>query len=227
MNVKNYYTAEEISHVANVSKRTIARRREEMLDKNPTCSWFKMSKKPYKYKFDFFQEFVSLELFELIKRNHQQGNLIKKLKNPNQTLENHLAILDWDYFCTISYKESLNKERCFSSMTKFYDSLVANYPNKSIRMYFTTEAFTNRKGYHNHFILRGGLENRDVQFFMEKNLPQGIIDVKDFKADVAGMHYISKKGLQEIDWDILGTDLSKDAFLIERLSKNTHDDTLS
>lgn len=219
MNVKDYYTADEISQIANVSKRTIARRREEILDKNPFCTWFKMSKKPYKYKFDFFQEFVSLELFGLIKRNHQQRNFIKKLKNSNDTLENHLAILDWDYFCTISYKESLNKERCFSSMTKFYESLVASYPNKSFRMYFTTEPFTNRKGYHNHFILRAGLENRDVQFFMEKNLPQGIIDVKDYKADVAAVHYVSKKGLQGIDWDILGTDLSNDGFIIQNLLK--------
>lgn len=219
MNVKDYYTAKEISQITKVSKRTITRRRDEILKKNPESELFVMSKKPFKYRFEFFQEFISLELFELMKRNHQQRNYIRKLKNPNETIENHLAILDWDYFCTISYKEVLNKERCFSSMTKFYESLVNSYPNKTFRMYFTTEPFTNRKGYHNHFILRAGLENRDIQFFMEKCLPQGKIDVQDYKEDVAGIHYVSKKGHQGIDWDILGTNLTKDGFLIQQLSK--------
>lgn len=222
MKIKDYYTADEISRIANVSKRTIERKRKNILNENPKCSWFLMSKKPYKYKFEFFKEFISLDLFELIQRNHQQRTYIKKLKNPNGTLENHLGILDWDYFCTISYKESLNKEKCFSAMTKFYDSLVENYPNKSFRMYFTTESFGNRKGYHNHFILRAGLENRDVQLFMKRNLPQGKTDVQDFKADIAGIHYVSKNGLQGADWDIMGTDLVKDGNLIQSLSKKVN-----
>lgn len=96
-------------------------------------------------------------------------------------------------------------------MTALYDELITKYPDTIIRIFFTTEPFNNRKGYHNHFTIyvddksKHWMVIEDVkQFFSFDRVDYGIYD--PYKA---GLFYMSKKGLVTEDWDLLGSDLNK------------------
>lgn len=137
--------------------------------------------------------------------NQSMRNLIDCLMDKD-SLQQTLWYLDWSFFATIAYKLERNKKSCFMMMHAMYDSLISKYGDQTeIRIFFTTEAFTDRKGYHNHLAL----------YISNKNLQENIINdiVEFFSFDrvefklydkyKAGLFYISKEGLVNEDWDLL------------------------
>ncbi len=99
-------------------------------------------------------------------------------------------------------------------MHGLYDKLIEHYGDRTeIRLFFTTEPFANRNGYHNHFAI----------YISNKTLIEAITDEISLyfeydRADSslynkykAGLFYMAKKGLVSEDWDILGNRLSESA----------------
>ena len=216
MKTKNKYTSKEISRICKVSTRTIERRRIKILKDNPKSNWFSMGSKPYKYSYEMMSEFLSSEVFELIQRNRQLSNTIRCMHRTD-TLEQHLSFLEWDFFVTISYKDSLSKKKCYSAMLELYEEMEKQKPNNHTRMFFTTEPFSNRRGYHNHLIIKKVGTPDGIRKFIKEHAPIGRIDVQPYDSELAGIFYICKNGRDNEDWDLFGNNLSEEG---ERLLMN-------
>lgn len=143
--------------------------------------------------------------------NQSMRNLIDGLMDKD-VLQKDLWYMDWSFFGTVAYKLERNKKSCFRMMNEIYDVLIKKYGDETeIRIFFVTEPFANRKGYHNHFTL----------FISNNKLKEQIVDeVKNFfsydRVDLsiydkykAGLFYMAKGGLVNEDWDLLGNTLSK------------------
>lgn len=213
MKTKDWYSSEEISQLCNVHTRTIERKRNQLLEVNPDIDWFRMSKKPYKYSYKMIGEFMSPQVFELIKRNYQLARTIDCMHRTN-TLEQHLSFLDWNYFVTIAPVDTMSKQKCYSAMSELYEMIEAYSFGDSTRMFFTTEPFSNRKGYHNHFILKMDGNIKGVTDFIMQYAPIGRVDVKPYDPELAGVFYICKEGKNGEDWDLFGNRLEQDGLQI-------------
>ncbi|WP_415060399.1 hypothetical protein [Flavobacterium sp.] len=146
----------------------------------------------------------------LRQENHSMRNLIDCLVDKD-SLQYKFWTMEWSLFCAVAYKTDRNKKSCFKQMNALFEHLVTKYENTVIRIFFTTEEFTNRKGFHNHFVI----------YVEDKKLHEQITsDIKAFfsfdKTDFgiydkykAGLFYISKTGLVNEDWDILYNKLDK------------------
>ena len=78
-------------------------------------------------------------------------------------------------------------------------------------MFFTTEPFHNRHGFHNHLVLKIDGNSEFVKEFIEKHAPVGIIDVKPYDKELAGVFYTAKNKHKNKDsWDILGNKLKEE-----------------
>lgn len=132
-------------------------------------------------------------------------NLISCLADKN-SLPSFFWHMDWSFFLTVAYKADRNKKSCYRLMHSLNEELVAKYGDETkIRIFFTTEPFTNRKGYHNHFFIyieKKKLESQILQyinnFFEYDRVDSSVYDM--FKA---GLFYASKEGLQNEDWDFI------------------------
>lgn len=153
----------------------------------------------------FNSEVMFIENKILKKENHQMKNLLDCLVDRN-SMPSVLYGMEWSLFLTVAYKAERNKKSCFKQMHGLYDSLQLKYGNDtSVRMFFTTEAFTNRVGYHNHFVLH--VENKKLLEEITKDITTYFrydkVDVEPYNRYEAGLFYISKGGLQNEDWDFL------------------------
>jgi hypothetical protein len=202
-------TSEEIASIANKSVRTIERRRDKIIKESPDVDWFRMKSKPYRYHINFLEEFVSPMVFDLLERNKQLSNTIACMHRTG-SLEQHLSFLKWDYFVTVSYKDALSSKRCFSAMSELYEKIEAYSFGGDCRMFFTTEPFSNRKGYHNHLVLRMNADIDTVTRFIEKYAPIGRVDVKTYDHELAGVFYTAKNKHKSDDWDLLGNKLTEE-----------------
>ena len=145
-------------------------------------------------------------------QNQSMKNLINGLMD-RQSLSTRLWYLDWTFAFTIAYKLERNKNSCYRQMSGLYEMLEKKYGNDTtIRLFFTTEAFAERKGYHNHFVLQIGnkklheeVVNDIKKHFCYDRVNAGIYD--QFKAV---LFYVAKEGLVNEDWDIMGNNLIKD-----------------
>ena len=209
MKIKEWMTSKEIAKISNVVERTIERTRIKMINSNVNLNWFRTKKRPYKYNYNFLKVFLSEDTFQMVQRIKQLETTIDCLKR-NNSLEQHLSFFKWDYFITIAYEQSLNKERCFTEMSKLYEKINAISATTN-RMFFVTEPFTNRTGYHNHFILKSCLSKEELIELIGEQLPKGILDIKTYDPYLAGFFYLCKKGTQRDDWDILGNKLKEEA----------------
>ena len=153
----------------------------------------------------FDSEVMFDENKQLNQENKSMRNLIDCLDNKDpfpQTLWN----MEWSFFFTVAYRLERKKASCFKQMHSLYDFLVEKYGNDTkIRLFFTTEPFTNRTGYHNHFVIY--IENKKLQ-------EQIVCDIQEFfsydRVDVgaydkykAVLFYIAKDGLTGEDWDFI------------------------
>lgn len=209
MKLKTWMKKEEIATLANVCTKTIERRRDKIRKDNPEIDWFKMKSKPYKYHKNFLEEFISIEIFDMMDRIRQMSNTIECMHRTG-TLEQHLSFLNWDYFVTISYKDSLSSKKCFSAMSELYEKIEAYSFSGDCRMFFTTEPFSNRKGYHNHLVLKMDANQETVKRFIEKYAPIGRVDIKPYDRELAGVFYVAKEKYKSDDWDLLGNNLSEE-----------------
>lgn len=167
------------------------------------------------YPVDHVRYFDSELMFEenktLRSENNSMKNLIKCLANKD-TLEYTLWEMDWSFFVTVAYKNERNKKSCYRQMTGLYDFLIDKYgADTALNIFFTTEPFADRNGYHNHFVI----------FIEDQSLHSAIIadisnyfsfdrlDVKEYDQLKAGLWYISKGGLSGEDYDILGNNLGR------------------
>ena len=145
-------------------------------------------------------------------QNQSMKNLINGLMD-RQSLSTRLWYLDWTFAFTIAYKLERNKNSCYRQMSGLYEMLEKKYGNDTtIRLFFTTEAFAERKGCHNHFVLQIGNKKlrqqvvEDIkEYFSYDRVDAGIYD--QFKAV---LFYVAKEGLVNEDWDIMGNNLIKD-----------------
>ena len=233
---RKWFTAKELAKILNLNKRTIERKRKEFIKNNTHMDWFRTDSTPYKYSSNLISEFnpnikeLLNENQNTLNRNKQLSNTIKLLPetfslNPERTLtlEQYLYLYDWDYFITIAYEESLPQMECFSIMHRLYDQIENANPNKTTRMFFTTEPFTDRKGYHNHFILKSSLGEKDIENIINQTTPKGRIDIRIYDKELAATFYINKHARnnkywditnnqrKEEGWDILGNKLKMEA----------------
>lgn len=219
MKLKNWYTSKEISSVCNISVRTLERRRDKLLQENPTLDWFKMNSKPYKYSFKMMEQFTSPELFDLIQRNRSLSNTIECMHR-NDTLEQHLSFLNWDYFVTVTYQEPKSKSECLTLMNELYCELEASSTSGNTRMFYTTESFSTSKGNHNHLVLKSDLKLFEIKQLIQQLEPIGIIDVQRYDYELVAIFYICKemnKNLDGLYWGVLGNSLESDGINIKKI----------
>ena len=143
--------------------------------------------------------------------NQSMKNLIDGLMDKD-TFQKDMWYMDWSFFGTIAYKLERNKKSCFRLMNEIYDELIKKYGAETeIRIFFVTEPFTNRKGYHNHFTLfvsNNKLKEQianDIKTFFSYDR----VDLTIYDKYKAGLFYMAKAGLVNEDWDLLGNSLSK------------------
>jgi hypothetical protein len=144
--------------------------------------------------------------------NQSMRNLIDCLVDKN-SLQYRLWQLDWDFFFTIAYKSDRNKKSCFRQMHSIYETLISKYGDETgVRIFFTTEPFTNRTGFHNHFVLH--VENKKLHQQIVEEIKRHFsydrVDVGIYDKYKAGLFYVSKDGLVNEDWDVVGNNLGKE-----------------
>ena len=202
-------TLKEFIKRTNVSESTIKR----FYKKNPELkAEVKFRKKNY-YPIEHARYFNSEIMFDenqqLRLENKSMRNLIECLMDKD-SFQTKLWYMNWSYLFTVAYNLERNKKSCFRMMHGLYDKLIELYGDRTeIRLFFTTEPFTNRKGFHNHFVI----------FISNKSLEKAILeeismyfqndrlDNKIYDQYKAGLFYMVKNGIHDDDWDILGNNL--------------------
>lgn len=153
----------------------------------------------------FDNEVLFDELKTMMLENKSLKRLIDCLADKD-TLQSTLWEMEWSFFFTVAYRAERNKKSCYRLMNSLYEELQAKYGDSTqLRMFFTTEPFTNRAGYHNHFVIH--IEDKklyqqvveDIQTFFSNDR----IDCSIYDKYKAGLFYMAKEGLQNEDWDIL------------------------
>ena len=208
--IKVWMNKHEMAELVKHHPKTIERRRIKLLKENPDLKWFNTKVRPYKYHYKMLSEWLSPMIFNEIVRSRQKSNTIECLFSKKETLEYRLSQMHWDYFVTIAYEEALNKDRCFTVMHQLYEDLKTMSFGSDVAMFFTTEPFTNRKGCHNHFVLRINAEPELLRDFIQEKAPKGRVDLKRYDRELAGVFYICKDGIKDIDWDLPGVKQESD-----------------
>ena len=157
----------------------------------------------------FDSEIMHAENKALQSENQSMKNLINCLAEQN-SLEYTLWGMDWSFFVTVAYKNERNQKSCYRQMSGLYNHLIEKYgADTALNLFFTTEAFAERKGYHNHFILY--VENKALHDKITKDIIEYFsydrVDFRAYDKCKAGLWYISKNGLYGEDYDIMGNNL--------------------
>lgn len=159
----------------------------------------------------YFDSEIMFDENKILKQENQSmRNLIDCLAD-KESLQHTFWHMDWSFFFTVAYKLERNKTSCFKQMHGLYDYLNEKHQDSTeLRLFFTTEPFTNRKGYHNHFVI----------YIEDKKLHEQIVtDIQEYfnydRTDVstydkykAGLFYMSKEGLSGEDWDFINNSSS-------------------
>lgn len=141
--------------------------------------------------------------------NQSMKNLIDCLVDKD-SLQYRLWQMEWDLFFTVAYRADRNKKSCFRLMNAVFAEIINKYGDiTEIRLFFTTEPFTNRIGYHNHFVLYVGDKklHQEIVLLIQNYFNYDKIDVKNYDRYKAGLFYVAKNGLVNEDWDLLGNNL--------------------
>lgn len=161
----------------------------------------------------YFDSEIMFDENKLLRQENQSmRNLIDCLADKT-SFQHTFWQMDWSYFFTVAYKLERKKNSCFKQMHGLYDYLQKKYGETTeLKMFFTTEPFTNRTGYHNHFVI----------YIEDKKLHQEIVaDIQDYfsydRVDFglydkyrAGLFYMCKDGLTGEDWDFIDNSSKKD-----------------
>ncbi len=161
----------------------------------------------------FSSELMFEENKQLISENKAMKNLIDCLMD-KKSLQANLWLKDWTFFVTVAYTHERNKKSCYRMMNGLYDTLMEKYGELTeLRIFFTTEPFTNRKGNHNHFVMYCSDEglNESIQNDITEYFDGNRCQIEPYNRYEAGLFYMVKKGLVNEDWDILGNCLDKES----------------
>lgn len=208
----NLFDLKETSEKTGVSRATIYR----FYDKNPQLmaeTKIKNKKRlipeahlPLITKTNIYSKYIKLD-----KEYTQLKKLVDVITVPD-SLQYTLYQMGWDWFGTIAFKNEFNTKQSFHRMLQAYDHIIDLYGSKTdLRIFFTVEPFSNRKGTHIHFVL--AIDNNylmnEVLTEIKNYFIKSRIDLREYDKYKAGIYYISKCGLQGEDWDILGNNLPK------------------
>lgn len=141
----------------------------------------------------------------LRQENQSMRNLIDCLSDKNSYPYTFWQ-MNWSFFFTIAYKNDRQKNSCFKQMHGLYDYLLKKYgDNTELRMFFTTEPFTNRTGYHNHFVIYISNQKLHEQVVtdIQEYFSYDRVDVRLYDRYKAVLFYICKDGLSGEDWDFI------------------------
>lgn len=122
-----------------------------------------------------------------------------------------LYILEWDWFCTVAFKNEYTATQSFHRMQQAINHVLECYGEKTgIRFFYTVEPFTNRGGTHIHFVMK--LDNPmlwpDVKNEIKTYFNGNRVDLKPYDKYKAGIYYMAKHGLRGENWDIMLNELS-------------------
>jgi hypothetical protein len=153
----------------------------------------------------FSSELMFDENVMLRQENQSMRNLIDCLVDRN-SLQCRLWEMDWTFFGAIAYKLERNKKSCYKQIAGLFNHLNNLFGSQTkLRLFFTCEPFTNRTGYHNHFVLY--VENNKFQQQVYNEIENYFefdrVEVKNYDRYKAGIFYNSKEGLNGEDWDYL------------------------
>jgi hypothetical protein len=145
--------------------------------------------------------------------NSSMRNIIDHLMD-RDSLQTKLWEMEWTFFGTIAYSSDLDKKVCYRLMNTMYNELESRYGDiTDLRLFFTTEPFDVRNGYHNHFVintsntmLAESIAEDITEFFKYDR-----VDIVGYDKYKAGLFYMTKKGLINEDWDILYNKLDEKA----------------
>lgn len=150
--------------------------------------------------------FDSEILFDELQASSLENRSLKRLIDllaDKETLPATFWGLEWSFFFTVAYRAERNKKSCFRLMTAMFDELNTKYGDSTdLQMFFTTEPFPNRKGYHNHFVIQ--IEDRKLQAQVVQDIVKFFeydrVDFSVYDKYKAGLFYMSKEGLENEDW---------------------------
>lgn len=157
----------------------------------------------------------------LYQDNRSMRNLMDCLRD-KESLPYRLWYLDWTYFITISYRLLRDKDACASRMRQLYDEIENEFGNQTkLRMFFTSEPFINRKGYHNHVILnvKEKRHRNAVLKLVKEAFKYDRIDKVPYDYRLGAIFYTAKKGLDGTEWDLLGNNFEQEGLDYESKSK--------
>jgi hypothetical protein len=144
----------------------------------------------------------------LMQENKSMKNLIDQLMD-RDSLPTTFWYLDWSFFVTVAYKADRNQTSCFRQMHALYDHLVEKYGERTeIRIFFSTEPFTDRNGYHNHLAMYISNEklHQTIMKEVEEFFSFDRVGFKPYDPYKAGLFYMSKEGFHVDNWDIMFED---------------------
>jgi hypothetical protein len=153
----------------------------------------------------FDNEVLYDELKTMMQENKSLRRLIDCLADKD-AVQTTFWEMEWSFFFTVAYRAERNKKSCYRLMHALFNELQAKYGDSSqLRMFFTTEPFNNRNGYHNHFVIY--VEDKKLHQQVVKEIQEYFeydrVDVSIYDKYKAGLFYMTKEGLQNEDWDIL------------------------
>lgn len=160
----------------------------------------------------YFDSEIMFDENKLLRLENQSMRNVIDCLSDKESLQTRLWFMDWSFFMTIAYKADRNKKSCFRMMHGLYDSLLDNYGERTeIRLFFSTEPFCNRSGYHNHLVLylSNKMLHEEISDEIRDYFFNDRVDSSIYNKYKAGLFYAVKEGLVNEDWDILGNKLNK------------------
>jgi predicted DNA-binding transcriptional regulator AlpA len=159
----------------------------------------------------YFDSEIMFNENKILRQENQSMRNLKDCLADKTSFQHTFWEMEWSFFFTVAYKLERNKNSCFKKMHGLYDYLNEKHgASTELRLFFTTESFNNRKGYHNHFVI----------YIEDKRLHKQVVtDIQDYfnydRTDVsiydkykAGLFYMSKDGLSGEDWDFINNTTS-------------------
>ncbi|KVV15072.1 hypothetical protein [Flavobacterium sp. TAB 87] len=154
----------------------------------------------------YFDSEIMFDENKLLRQENQSmRNLIDSLADKD-SFPRTFWQMDWSFFFTVAYKLDRNTNSCFKQMHGLYDYLSEKYKDSTeLRLFFTTEPFTNRKGYHNHFVIH--IEDKKLHEQIVTEIQEYFnydrVDVSIYDRYKAGLFYMAKEGLSGENWDFI------------------------
>ena len=208
----NYYDENEFKTKAKISRSTLFRFYKK---NNELKAETKLKGKRYypENHLRFFNSEIMFDEYKVLEKQNQSMKNVLDCLVDRDSLQATLWYLDWTFFFTVAYKSERNKKSCFNQMTGLYDYLLSKYGNDTgLRLFFVTEPFTNRKGYHNHFVIY--ISDKKLHEVITEEIKEYFsydrVDLQLYDRYNTAIFYMAKKGLDNEDWYFDGNNLKEE-----------------